>query len=112
MKLKKKWINLIIILVVIGLAVFLITRQKPQTSEEVARCIGQNSMLYVQLGCHACKTQEDMFGENYQFLNKIDCWYEQEKCSDITSTPTWLIKGKKYEGVQSIEKLKELTGCK
>jgi len=101
-----------VIVIVIGLAIFLLRRNSPQTSEEVARCIGQNSMLYIQLGCHACKTQEDMFGENYQYLNKIDCWFEQEKCSDIQETPTWIIKGKKYEGVQSIEKLKELTGCK
>ena len=44
-------------------------------------------------------------------LNVIDCFYEQEKCTNIQYTPTWIINGQKYEGFQSIEKLKELTGC-
>ena len=76
-------------------------------------CIGQNSELYIQLGCHACETQEELFGENYQYLNSIDCFFEREQCIDagITATPTWIIDGKKYIGVQNIEKLKELTGC-
>ena len=52
-----------------------------------------------------------MFGKNRQYLNTIDCWYEREKCLGIQSTPSWIIKGEKYIGVQSIEKLKELTGC-
>ena len=108
---KRNAFTIVIILVVIIFAYFIINKQHPETDEEVAKCIGKNSVLYIQLGCSACKVQEDMFGENYQYLNKIDCFFEQDKCTDITATPTWLIKGKKYEGVQSIEKLKELTGC-
>ncbi len=81
------------------------------SSEEIAMCIGENSELYVQLGCNACETQKEMFGDNYKYLNVIDCWSEKEKCSEIQYTPTWIINGEKYTGVQSIEKLKELTGC-
>lgn len=81
--------------------------------EKLAKCIGENSTLYFQTGCSACKSQEQMFGDNYQYLNKIDCKVEIQKCIDtqITGTPTWIINGVKYPGVQSIEKLKELTGC-
>ena len=80
----------------------------------LAECIGENSELYVQLGCGACEVQEKMFGENYQYLDAIDCSYERQKClnTGITGTPTWVINGEKYKGVQTIEKLKELTGCK
>jgi len=108
---KKRWITIIIILGVIILAFFLINKNKNETPDEIAKCIGKNSLLYTQLGCHACKTQEDLFGESYQYLNKIDCWFERDKCEDITATPTWIIKGEKYIGVQTIEKLKELTNC-
>jgi len=44
-------------------------------------------------------------------LNVVDCFFEGGKCGDLISTPTWIIKGKEYGGVQSFEKLKELTGC-
>jgi hypothetical protein len=96
---------------VILLSIIILYKPNPETSEEIAKCIGKNSELYVQLGCHACKSQEKMFGENYQYLNTIDCFYEGEKCLGIQYTPTWIIKGEKYEKVQDIEKLKELTGC-
>jgi hypothetical protein len=113
MKKKLVGITFLIILGVIIIAFFSLKQNKQETPEATAKCIGENSVLYTQLGCHACEIQEDLFGESYEQLNKIDCFYEMEKCSTkgITATPTWIIKGEKYVGVQSIEKLKELTGC-
>ena len=107
---KKSWITVLIILGVIILSTIILSRGNG-VSQQTATCIGQNSELYVQLGCNACKTQEEMFGENKKYLNIIDCWFERNKCGEITHTPTWIIQGKRYEGVQSIEKLKELTRC-
>jgi hypothetical protein len=109
-------INIMIILAVIIIAIILLIINRPnpnKTSEEIAKCIGSKSVLYTQLGCHYCKNQEDMFGENYKYLNVIDCWYDNRACveNNITGTPSWIIKGKKYSGVQTIEKLQELTGC-
>lgn len=108
---KKKGVTLIVILVVIILAIIIMTRSHPETSKEVAECIGKNSKLYVQLGCSACKIQEEIFGDNYQYLNVIDCWFEGDKCGEIEYTPTWIIKGTKYDEVFSIQTLQELTGC-
>ncbi len=83
-------------------------------SEKVARWIGEHSTLYVQTGCVHCEEQKDLFGENVQYLNIVDCIKEdsRQQCIDagIEGTPTWIINGQKYSGVQSIEKLKELTG--
>ncbi len=108
---KKSWVTLIIIIVVIILAVTILTRSHPETSKEIAKCIGQNSKLYTQLGCSACQIQEEIFGDNYQYLNVVDCWFERDKCGEIEYTPTWIIKGIKYTGAQSISTLQELTGC-
>ena len=110
---KGSLITIVIITAIIIFVVYVKTQPSPETPEEVVKCIGENSILYIQLGCHACKTQEDIFGENYQYLNIIDCWFEQNKCAEkqITAIPTWIIQGKKYEGVKSIETLKGLTGC-
>ena len=52
-----------------------------------------------------------MFGDNLQYLNIIDCFYDRTQCEGITGTPTWIINGEAYKGVQNIDRLKELTGC-
>jgi hypothetical protein len=102
------------IIILIVFIVFLIVydfNKSEGTTKEIAKCIGENSLLYTQLGCHACEIQEKMFGENYKYLEIVDCFYEREKCVGIEATPTWKIKEKLYRGVQSIEDLQELTGC-
>jgi hypothetical protein len=101
----------ILILLIAGVIIYIKNNPINQTPDEIAKCIGKNSMLYVQLGCHACQAQEDLFGTSYQYLTKIDCWFEKEKCAEIRVTPTWIIKGQKYEGVQAIQTLQNLTGC-
>ena len=114
---KRKEKNLIITLLIIAavliLAFFVLTKKHPSTDTETAKCIGKNSVLYTRLGCSHCKVQEDMFGENLQYLTITDCFYDNQPCIDnnITGTPTWIIKGNPYIGVQSIDKLKGLTGC-
>ena len=52
-----------------------------------------------------------MFGDSFKFLNVVDCTGNWDKCLGVTGTPTWVINGEKYVGVQEIEKLRNLTGC-
>lgn len=106
-------ITLIIIIGIVILSLYIINKPTEESPEEIVKCIGENSELYTQLGCHACETQENIFGENYQYLNVIDCFFERGICTEkqIKATPTWIIGGKFYEGVRSLETLKELTGC-
>lgn len=61
---------------------------------EAAKCISEKTTLYTQLGCHACQEQEEMFGDDYQYLNAVDCYTFPKKCMDnkIRATPTWVIK--------------------
>ena len=111
---KRYLINTITIIIVIAIIIVLVViRNNPTTTttKEIAECIGEKAILYTQLGCHACETQEKIFGDTYQYLTVIDCWYEQDKCSGITTTPTWKIKNKNYEEIQTIKKLQKLTGC-
>lgn len=91
--------------------VFVLMKPKGIISGETVKCIGQHSILYTQLGCHACEIQENMFGENYNLLVVVDCFHEVEKCGNITEVPTWIINETKYTGIQSIGTLKNLTGC-
>ena len=108
---RRSGISILVIIAVVIIAIILINRTPADIEKETAQCIGENSVLYIQTGCHACATQEELFGDNFQYLNVIDCWIEEEKCSDIVRVPTWIINEEQILGVQSIEKLKELTGC-
>ena len=111
MKIKKRWITLGIIFIIVIISIIVLATRGNGVSKELAKCIGENSEFYVQLGCSACEKQKEMFGKNSQYLNIIDCWFEREKCLEITHVPTWIINEEKYTGVQNIETLKELTGC-
>jgi hypothetical protein len=87
-------------------------RPAPVTDEDIAKCIGEKATLYIQLGCHACETQEKLFGDNYHHLDIVDCFpYVPGKCDDIRVTPTWRVDDQLLEGVYSVERLQELTGC-
>lgn len=110
---KKSWITWTIIILVILLGIYIINRPYPETQEEVVKCIAGKSVLYSQLGCHACETQEEIFGENYKHIEVVDCFFEQNECieKEIQGTPTWIINGEKHLGVQTIDELREITGC-
>lgn len=115
-KRKRLFLNILTIsLAALFILILILIRNSPHpdTTEEVAQCIGKRAVLYTQLGCHACETQEQMFGENYQYLNVVDCFYDRETCTEkqIEYTPTWIINNEKIIGVQSIEELQKLTGC-
>jgi len=107
------WINILVAVIIVSIVLFVVTKpnEPVDTNEEIVKCIADKSTLYTQLGCHACETQEKLFGENYKYLKIVDCFYELEKCQGIEATPTWRIKGRDYKSVQSIETLQELTGC-
>ena len=109
-------IGIIILILVIAAGIIYWKNNPPsQTTDDLAKCIGQNSLLYVQTGCSHCADQEALFGDSVKYLNMIDCINpeNQQKCIDagIQGTPTWIINNQSYIGVQTIAKLKELTGC-
>ncbi|MFH1501250.1 MAG: hypothetical protein ABIE22_04870 [archaeon] len=82
-----------------------------KTQLNYAQCIASKSVLYISTGCTACSHQKELFGNDYHYLNTIDCAITPENCNDITAVPTWIINNEQYKGVQSIETLKRLTEC-
>lgn len=111
------WIVAILVIIMVGFFAFNFLNQSDKLTDEelfsVTKCIRDNTILYTQLGCHACENQEKVFREFYDVLDIVDCFYEGERCAeaDIVKTPTWNIRGERVTGAQSIKKLRELTGC-
>ena len=108
---KSNGVTILIIIAILIFAFVILTKPTSGVSGETAKCIAEKSILYVQKGCVHCANQEKMFGSSYKYLNTIDCFYKPEMCSAITGTPTWVINGQSYVGIQSIERLKQLTEC-
>lgn len=114
---KSNLITFGIIILVFSLAAYILFKDNSSSeiSENLAKCIGEHSELYVQTGCLACVRQEELFGKEAKHLNKIDCFLleNRQTCfeKNIEATPTWIINGEKYRGAQSIETLKALTNC-
>lgn len=109
------WIMALGILVVIIFGYFYITAANPVEIIDKATtiCITENSVFYGTEWCSFCQKQKEMFGTNVELLNYIDCDEDRDICvaAEISAFPSWDINGERYVGVQSEEKLKELTGC-
>jgi len=83
-------------------------------SKESTECIASKATLYMSESCIHCIKQENMFGENYQYLNKVSCKLDPKKCLEagITGTPTWVLNdGTQLVGVQELDVLKRVTNC-
>lgn len=82
-------------------------------SEDIIKCISENSVLYVQAGCPHCETQKQKFGDKLELLNIIDCTKDTEECisKGIRFIPTWIFNNTYIEGDYSIEELKEMMNC-
>lgn len=80
----------------------------------LAKCLSEKGVvMYGTERCPHCIEQKELFGESFKFIIYVNCDYEYSKCSEagVQFTPTWIVNGEKYVGVQSLEKLAELSGC-
>ena len=111
-----KWFIAIFIFIALIVLLFNIkgfTGRTTETPEAVYQCIGEKSIIYTQEGCIHCIEQEKLFGEGWKYINEFDCTKNEIACFEtgIQGTPTWIIDGKMYSKVLSIEELRKLTNC-
>lgn len=78
----------------------------------------QGAIMYSAYWCPHCYDQKLLFGkEAFKLLEKVECDPKgvspaPQKCVDakVRAFPTWVINGKNYEGVQTLDELAKLTG--
>jgi hypothetical protein len=78
------------------------------------KCLTKNNVeLYGTEYCSSCEIQKNMFGENFKYLNYIDCSKNLENCKEIglTEYPTWIINNQQFNGIYSLDELIEFSGC-
>lgn len=83
-----------------------------QLDEFAQYLTGEGVIMYGTDWCTYCKAQKELFGDSFQYINYVDCDKDLQLCLDaeVKGYPTWEIDGETYSGLQSIEKLMQLSG--
>tara|TARA_Y100000310_G_scaffold144893_3_gene144228 strand:- start:43059 stop:43547 length:489 start_codon:yes stop_codon:yes gene_type:complete len=92
---------------------------KPGPHDAFAQCLTEEgATMYGAFWCPHCAEQKKMFGKSFKYVDYVECDPKgknanPEKCNQagITSHPTWIIKGEKYNGQQPLPILAEATSC-
>jgi len=101
---------IIVLAIVIFWALFI---RNTGFDEETAKCVAAKSKLFSSKTCSHCVEQKRIIGRYIGYFDVVDItenpWVWDEY--NLRGVPTWIINGEQYEGIQSAEKLKELTDC-
>lgn len=88
--------------------------KKPGQYDTFAKCLTEKgAIVYGNDFCSYTAKQLNYFGKSDKHLNYVKCAENEALCNEkgIKITPTWEIKGKMYEQVQSFETLSIASGC-
>ena len=115
-KIKKRYIILAGILILLGLLAYTLYKNQssPGEYDNFAKCLTEKgAVMYGTEWCGFCKKQKELFGNSFKEINFVDCDKDRGEClaNGVTGYPTWIINGEKYSGFQSLERLSELSGC-
>ncbi len=110
-------ITAFIILLAVAAAAYLLYPREPAAGEydSLAKCITAKgiSMAGTET-CPHCKEQKKTLGTSFEYIDYHNCDVEPNWCNSkkVMYYPSWILaNGKVVSGTQSIEQLKELTGC-
>jgi len=110
---KTPWVYLILVLILIGLFYgYKEFKNSVQEKNDFAKYLTERGIvMYGTEWCSHCKTQKKLFGNSFQYINYVDCDKNPEQCKDagISGYPTWKINNQNYPGVQTLERLAELS---
>ena len=93
---------------------------KENNLDGFAQCLSERGVKFFgAYWCANCDKQKQLFGSSIRYVNYIECDPNSENsqsrlCMDngIKGYPTWEIGGQQYLGIQTLEKLSELSECK
>ncbi len=84
-------------------------------ADSLALCLAmRGALLFGADWCPACRHQNELFGPAASSLVHVDCDASPTACADagVRSIPAWEIGGRLHTGVQSLETLADLSGCR
>lgn len=115
---KSPWTYFIIVLIILGTiySYKIVTGKSIESGQYdvFAQCLTEAGLkMYGTDWCGYCKKQKELFGDSFQYIDYIDCDKNRQECLDagVKGYPTWKINEQNYPGLQSLERLAELTEC-
>ena len=89
------------------------------TEDNLAKCLTEKgAKMYGAYTCSHCQNQKNLFGEDFKYINYIECSEDGENANpslcqqqEINTYPTWQINNQNYIGEKTLEQLKQLSGC-
>jgi len=116
---KKVIFSLSVLVIVVAAAIILNVSDSPtgaviSETESLAKCLtAKGATMYGAEWCGHCKTQKEMFGQDFKYINYVECTTEREQCTraGVEGYPTWIINDEQYPGKRSLSELKSLTNC-
>ena len=82
--------------------------------DKFARCLSSKGVkFYGSKYCGYCKKQKEIFRNAIIYIDYIECTKSENKevCSKLRGVPAWDINGEIYYGLQSLDKLSQLSNC-
>lgn len=112
---KKERKTLLLLIMIIVTVILIITHIKGNGNydEKTIACIAKNSKLIVSKTCSHCATQLSIIKD---YKDEFNITYIDKDPSvlnkyNLKGVPSWIVNEKVYEGVKTIEELKEITKC-
>ena len=104
------------ILVLVLLLIWSQSSSKPNVDlTSFAQCLKEKKVtMYGAEWCKFCNRQKQLFGTAFQFVPYVECPKQPNEClaKGVNGFPAWIFpNGKKVEGLQSLERLAEESGC-
>lgn len=85
-----------------------------ETTDTFAKCLTlKGAKMYGTEGCLHCKSQKELFGNSFKYIDYIECTERKTECKDagIYGYPTWIINEVKYAGERDLDTLAKISDC-
>ena len=80
----------------------------------LGKCLTEKgATMYGAYWCGHCNNQKDMFGDDFQYVDYVECTEDAAACTSagVRGYPTWVINGQLYPGEKPLANLAQLAGC-
>jgi len=104
-----------LIIIALFFGILIIAAGCGKNYDSFAQCLTEKgAAMYGADWCTHCQEQKKMFGSSFKYVDYVNCDFNEGECikKGIKGYPTWIINETDYRGVQSLQKLGYLTGCK
>lgn len=116
---KKYWVIGIVLaaLIVAVVAAATLTGAFSEKSnyDKFAECLSDGGLtMYGTDWCSACKSQKEMFGDSFKYVDYVNCDFNEDECDEIgiTGYPTWVQNGEIVTlGAKTFSELGVLASC-